>query len=459
MFEKDRTKPNDHFAATFGTLVKIELDRQDQNTENTRILPLKGRVIGRKNGPKGDMFIVKLTNGYNIMIEKSGIRSWEVLDDPLTGSVMQPEERTEQEQTPFSFIGTGGTIASMVDYRTGAVHPARYPTELRRQIGKVLGLSTFKFRSLSSVLSEDITPSDWCDIGKAVVDEFDDGSKGVIITHGTDTLAWTSCALSFLLGRVPGPVVLVGAQRSSDRPSSDSHMNLRHATTVAGSGKINEVCVVMHGGLSDDISLVHRGTWIRKMHSTRRDAFRSINGPPIGMVHHDMLKINVDLELNPRSESARINGGFDDRVLMVHAQPGLDSEILHILSKKCDILIIAGTGMGHIRSDLIQKIREIVSSGKPVVMTTTCIDGMVDMNVYSTGKDLLDAGAIPAWGLHPDAALIKSMFILHRLKTGNGLEIGQFKKEFLTDICGETVIRSNPFHYMMGDRSYGYQGD
>jgi glutamyl-tRNA(Gln) amidotransferase subunit D len=184
-------------------------------------------------------------------------------------------------------IGTGGTIASYVDYRTGAVHPALTAQDLIFSVPELTDICNVKAKVLFSVLSENMQVEYWQKLAKEVANELNNGAKGVIIPHGTDTLGYTSSALSFMLQDLNGAVILVGSQRSSDRPSSDANINLIASAKLIAESDLGEVVVVMHGETSDSYCTIHRGTRVRKMHSSRRDAFKSINEGPIGKIMAD----------------------------------------------------------------------------------------------------------------------------------------------------------------------------
>lgn len=126
-------------------------------------------------------------------------------------------------------------------------------------------------------------PKHWIKIAHEVAKSLNSGDSGVVVAHGTDTMGYTAAALSFMLRDLGKPVILVGAQRSSDRPSSDAAMNLICSVRMSTSD-VAEVMVVMHGETGDTYCLAHRGTKVRKMHTSRRDAFRSINDVPIAKV-------------------------------------------------------------------------------------------------------------------------------------------------------------------------------
>ncbi|RMF90296.1 MAG: Glu-tRNA(Gln) amidotransferase GatDE subunit D, partial [Methanobacteriota archaeon] len=250
---------------------------------------LEGLLMPRPELADEGHIVLKLDSGYNIGVSVERIGALEL----VSKAGRQPAQREEDEppQDPslpsVTILGTGGTIASKIDYRTGAVAPAFSAAELHEAIPELSETANIRTRMLFNILSENMEPEKWLAIAKAAAEELNSGADGVVIAHGTDTLGYTSAALSFMLQGLEKPVVLVGSQRSSDRPSSDSAVNLIAAVKTAVADAAG-VFVVMHGSMSDDYCLIHRGTRVRKMHSSRRDAFRSINTLPVGRVAEEV---------------------------------------------------------------------------------------------------------------------------------------------------------------------------
>ncbi|MEA2054753.1 MAG: Glu-tRNA(Gln) amidotransferase subunit GatD [Candidatus Thermoplasmatota archaeon] len=386
-----------------------------------------------------DMLIIKLENGYNI-----GIR----IDDNCRVKLIEKrkERRKKKRVVPFdksrpsiTLLGTGGTIASYVDYTTGAVHPASTSEELAFSVPEIFDVCNVSAKIIFQRLSEDIAPHDWEKIAREVAEELNKGAEGIIITHGTDTMGYTSAALSFLLKNLSGPVVLVGSQRSSDRPSSDAFQNLLAAAKVAVSD-IGEVVIVMHGTPSPGYCPIYRGTKVRKMHSSRRDAFRSINENPIGF---------VDDELHLVTSYRKKSGGktvadtsLNTNVSLVYFHPGLSEDDFRKMTEGKDGVVIAGTGLGHVSGNLIPIIEELVGKGIPVVMTTQCIWGRVNMNVYATGRKLIQAGVISGEDMLPETALVKTMWVLANFE-GDDIK-KMMKKNIAGEISRRTIYESYP---------------
>jgi glutamyl-tRNA(Gln) amidotransferase subunit D len=248
-------------------------------------------------------------------------------------------------------------------------------------------------------------------MARAVKRHFDEGVDGVVIGHGTDTMGYTAAGLSFMLPELKGPVVLVGSQRSSDRPSSDSVDNLRDACTVATSD-LGEVVVLMHGDHSDESGTIHRGTRVRKLHTSARSAFKSVNAEPLGTVAKGEVTWTQDHR--PRATGTVLDDRVEDRVALIYAYPGIDGDLIgHALDRNQGV-VIAGTGLGHIAMRTAEVIGNAVEAGKVVVMTSQCLWGSVNMNVYSNGRDMLSTGVVPAGDTLPETAFAKLCCLLGR---------------------------------------------
>ena len=252
----------------------------------------------------------------------------------------------------------------------------------------------------------------WIKLANTVAQEVESGAEGVIITHGTDTMMYTAAALSFMI-KTPVPVVLVGSQRSSDRPSSDASMNAVCAASVAISD-IAEVTVVMHGSTSDDFCTIHRGTRVRKMHTSRRDAFQSINQPPLGKVDYLSRKVEAFRPHRHRGEAALdLQARMEDRCALVKYTPGSSPDILdYYIDKGYKGIVLEGTGLGHVASDWIEGIKRATEDDVPVVVASQCLRGRICDRVYDTGRDMLQAGAIEGGDMLPEVALVKMMWLL-----------------------------------------------
>jgi len=388
-----------------GDLVEIEVDDEK----------IKGVLMPHHEFSDKNIIIVKLSNGYNIGIDGRKDIKIRVLEKKKKKAVKKKVIPFDPAKPTVSVIGTGGTIACYVDYRTGAVHPATSAEDLAFSVPEIFDICNVKAKVAFQMLSENLKVSHWQTLAREVANAFNNERvSGVVIPHGTDTMGYTSAALSFMLKNLSGPVVLVGAQRSSDRPSSDAAQNLLSAVTVAAKSDLGEVVVVMHGEISDTFTYIHRGTRVRKMHTSRRDAFKTINEKPLGKIEYGRIELTGGYR-GKTSGKVVVDDKMDDDVALVYFYPGMKEQDLP--DKKG--LVIMGTGLGHISTDLIKRIRELIDNGSVIVMTSQCIFGRVNMRVYSNGRELLKAGVISGEDMLPEVAYVKLMWALAHAKDRN----------------------------------------
>lgn len=366
------------------------------------------------------------------------------------------EESKEHLQLPLlSILSTGGTIASKVDYRTGAVSPQFSTDDILETIPELSKIAKIRGQVVYSILSENMRAEYWQKLAAEVYNEIKDGADGIIITHGTDTMGYTAAALSFML-QTPVPVVLVGSQRSSDRPSSDAAMNAICAAKVAACSEIAEVVVVMHQSTADDFCLIHRGTNVRKMHTSARAAFLSIGGPPIGKIYYDPTDIGqMRLELEPEPEFSssgkykrrgvcelELRDRFEDKCTLIKFYPGADPTILDFFVEQgYRGIVLEGTGLGHVSAEWIPSVARAIKQGIPVVMTSQCLYGTICDRVYDTGRDLLRAGIIEGGDMLPETALVKLMWVLGQTSRSDIAEVRRLmQKNIAGEIKGRRVV-------------------
>jgi glutamyl-tRNA(Gln) amidotransferase subunit D len=398
-----------------------------------------------------DVLTLKLGSGYNVGVKPASVR----LVRKVPARARAPKAQLRAEGKPrVSILATGGTIASYVDYRTGAVTPVTTPEELASAVPEIVHTADLRTRIVFSMFSEDLQPEHWRKLAREVKAEFDAGARGVVVTHGTDTLQFTAAALSFFLHDLPGPVVIVGAQRSSDRPSSDASSNLHAAVAVAATTPLGEVVVVMHEGTADGRCAIHRGTRVRKMHTSRRDAFQSVNALPLGHVdvppaggaegteaptnRSSSRAPKVALTQPYRAGSAgpvRVDDALNERVAMIQSYPGLWPD--HIESVVLDGVVLVGTGLGHVAKRTFPALEKLHKEGKFVFMASQCLHGRVNMNVYSTGRDLQRLGVVPCDDMLPEVAYVKAMWAL-----AHGKDRDDVVRLFTTPLAGEIDPRS-----------------
>jgi glutamyl-tRNA(Gln) amidotransferase subunit D len=239
-------------------------------------------------------------------------------------------------------------------------------------------------------------------------------------------------------------VVLVGSQRSSDRPSSDAALNLISAVRVAAASDLAEVAVVMHGSTEDDFCLVHRGTRVRKCHTSRRDAFHSINEPPLALVRGSEIQyLRDDYRRSSGEGRVRVDARFDPRVVLIKATPGASSDLIRAaVDRGYHGIVLEGTGLGHAPHSMFDGIKLAVEQGIPVVMTSQCLWGRVNMNVYSTGRDLLNLGVIPCEDILPETAYVKLMWVLGHTRRPE--RVADLMRQ---NLAGEISERTRPDAY------------
>ena len=378
-----------------------------------------GRLMPHHDFSAPDVLILKMKSGYNIGIRVLGDSEIEVIERPSIVAVKREETKAREGLPNFTLVSTGGTIASFVDYRTGAVRPAMSASELVDAVPELRDIANIKARVLFSIFSENMNVSHWQELADVVAEEINSGADAVIIPHGTDTMGYTAAALSFMLGDVPRPVVLVGAQRSSDRPSSDASSNMMACARFCAEGKAAGVFVVMHEALGDDLFSVHIGSRVRKMHTSRRDSFKSVNVPPAATVRKDG-SVEYRGELRPPSKGkAAARTAMDERTVLLQYYPGMDPKVFGPVIMGSRGVVIAGTGLGHVGEPMCGVLKEACEKGIVVVMTSQCLGGTTNMNVYDTGRDLISAGVISAGDMLPEVAYVKLMWALANSKSAD----------------------------------------
>jgi glutamyl-tRNA(Gln) amidotransferase subunit D len=419
-----------------GDRVRLELRRPEgQETVEGLLMP-RYRTRNEEN-----YIVLKLPSGYNVGVRIDAATKISILGKGQAPQFIRPAPPVQKPNLPkVSIVSTGGTIASKVDYRTGAVKPALDAEDLYSVVPELADLAEIQANILFSLFSENIGPQQWAKIAECVADQARKGADGVVIAHGTDTLAYTAAALSFAFTVLPIPVVFVGSQRSSDRPSSDAASNLIAATSVAGQAPFAEVVVAMHDWISDEKVAVHRGTKVRKCHTSRRDAFRSVNDQPIA--HYDLVHRTLELDggsYRPRRKESTpvLQPEFDPNVALIKFYPGISVGIIDwATATGFRGLVLEGTGLGHVGDALFSSIERAVNNGVVVGMSSQCIWGRVHMNVYSTGRDLLRIGVLPLGDMLAETALVKMMWAF-----GHEKDPERVRKIMLTNIAGELSDR------------------
>jgi glutamyl-tRNA(Gln) amidotransferase subunit D len=391
-----------------------------------------------------DVLMLKLENGYNVGIKLDKSVKVKKVGHESLGKFPEAKYKRDKKLPTISLITTGGTITTKVDYKTGAVHSLSKPEELLFNIPELSRVANLNIISPFTVMSEDITSKEWSKLAEVVVKELNKKDvSGVIVTHGTDALHFTSAVLSFMIKDLNKPVALIGGQRSSDRGSFDGAMNLVCAAHYCLSD-IAEVSVVMHGESSDSYSLANPGTKVRKMHTSSRDAFRPINTLPLAKIYSDG-KLEILKKYNKRlSGKATLSNKFESKVALIKAHPGASPDIIeHYIKNKYKGLVVEAMGLGHVPTSTLNKkdswlpaIKKAVKSGLVVCFAPQCLYGRLDPHVYRNLRLMLDAGVIYLEDTLPETAYVKLSWALANTK--------DVKKTMTSNLVGEISKRIEP---------------
>jgi glutamyl-tRNA(Gln) amidotransferase subunit D len=380
-----------------------------------------GIVMPRYEFSDDEHIVLKLKSGYNVGLEINKIKEVEVESSSSVKKETISQPRINPNLPKILLISTGGTIASKIDYRTGGVTPILTAAELNASVPEISEIANIETEVLFSEYSENLLPEHWKRIAEKINSYTNSEYKGIIVAHGTDTMQYTASALSFALAGIPIPVALVGSQRSSDRPSSDAATNLIAATKFLIQCNVGGIYVVMHNTTSDNEIACHWGTRVRKNHTSKRNAFQTIGGDPVFLVKQNSIEKNQQFNYAKKDYVPRIN--FDTRVSLVKYYPGLDPKIIdHIIKDGYKAIIFEGTGLGHIGKVMYEAVTKAKKKGLFIGMTSQCIDGMVRMTVYESGRDLLSLGVIPLANMIPETALVKAMWALGNSKNPQEME-------------------------------------
>jgi len=381
----------------------------------TRVI-YEGTLLESPETEKG-VVLLKLGSGYNIGFNKKEVLEIKVLEKGEE-KVSALEVKRQADEPKIAMIITGGTIAARLDSRTGGVAPLTTPQDLFKFYPEA-----FKKVNVKEVIvpfmkaSEDMDFKDWQKIAKTAKKLLDRADiQGIIITHGTDFLHYTSAALSFFLRDLNKPVVLTYSQRSIDRASSDANLNLQ-CSALAAISDMAEVMLVGHSSSNDDYCYAMPGTKVRKLHTSRRDAFKVVNAKPFVKIFPD--KIEVLSEYNRRTNSkVKLDAKFEEKVALVKVYPGQDSGILdYYLKKKYKGIVLELSGLGHAptkraRNSWTKKLKEVQGKGIIVCATAQCINGRLDPLVYSNGRETLGTGVIYLEDMLAETALVKLGWVL-----------------------------------------------
>ncbi len=404
----------------------IRVDAKDNEFEG--ILMPRPEILDK------DVTIIKLDNGYNIGIDNKKIKKIELIEkyNPKTPAKTRLKEKKGLPN--ITIISAGGTISSKIDYRTGGVYADYTAEDFVSMMPELAEIANLKAKKIMSIMSEDMTPKEWRLLAIEIEKELNSGADGVVVTQGTDTLHYTSAALSFMLKDASKPVVLTAAQRSIDRGSSDAFMNIICAVRAAASD-IAEVSTCMHGTTNDDYCLLVKGTKARKMHTSRRDAFRPIDDLPIAKIHEDgKIKILDDRYKKRSDTKTKADTRFQEKIAILHVYPGMDPSLLDNY-KDYKGIVIAATGLGNLPQTLFKKIKGL---DIPIIIAPQTIYGRVHPLVYTNLRELsIKLDCIFAEDMTSETAYVKLGHVL-----GHESDIKKIKEQMQTNITGEITERS-----------------
>ncbi len=414
------------FNFNFGDMVKIRLAREE----------VEGIVLESYDK---DVVLLKLKSGYNIGIPKENILDLDIIEEFKEKIKGENAVVSKSKDKPsIGLVITGGTIAAKLDSRTGGVSWLTDINEFAKFYPKVFEKANVKKISVPfMVASENMTSEHWITIAEHVKEMLNDPEiKGVIVTHGTDTLHYTSSALSFFLRDLKKPVVLTFSQRSIDRASSDAELNLECAVEMALSN-CAEVMLVGHATENDDYCLALRGTKVRKMHSSRRDTFKAINCEPIAKIFSS--KIEFFSKYNACSDGlTKLDAQYSDKVGLIHYYPGQDPSILdYYLVQGYKGIVVAATGFGHVATgdvdhSWIPTLKRMIKQGVVICFAPQTFYGRLNSKVYSPGRELENLGVIYLDDMLPETALVKLGWVLGH-KNWKGL----VREKMLENVSGE----------------------
>ena len=421
----------------FGDIVKVYTDEQ----------AYEGILMPRPEIFEKDHTIIKLENGYNIGIDNKKIKKVEVIKK----YEKKKEEKikiTHKKGLPtVAILSFGGTISSRVDYKTGGVYADYTAEDFVEMLPELKNVANLKAEKVMGIMSEDMAPYEWSLMAKHIARELNDEKVyGVVVTQGTDTLHFSTAAMSFFLRNLNKPVVFTAAQRSIDRGSSDAFSNLLCAVHAASKFDGAAVVTCLHGTSDDNYCILNRGTKVRKMHTSRRDAFRPINELPLAKVYEDgNIEILNNNYKKRNTNKVEVVDKFEEKTALVYIYPGMNPDILDYYRKeKYKGVVIAATALGHVptinpKYSLLKKLKELIDNGVPVVIASQTIYGRVHPYVYTNLRKLsVELSCIFAEDMLPETAYVKLGWVLAQAH-----DIEEVKEMMLRNYAGEISERTD----------------
>ncbi len=367
---------------------------------------------------------IKLDNGYNVGVDKKNIKKIEKIKGEEKIEIKYRKKFIKKKGLPnITILHTGGTIASKVDYSTGGVFASFGVDDFIGMFPEIKNIANISSNLISNMMSEDMRFSHYKKMAEAMVREIKNDADGIIIGHGTDTMAVTSAALSFVFENLPIPVILVGSQRSSDRGSSDSAINLICAAEFIAKTDFCGVAICMHESSDDKSCLIMPACKTRKMHTSRRDAFKVINDKPIARVDYKTRKIEFFKKYAKKADKLIVKDKFEDKVSIIKTYPNMLPDLIEVLiNKKYKGLVLEATGIGQAPTNIKENIpnynalKKFIDSGGVVVLTSQCIFGKVHSDIYTNCRRLEDIGVIFGEDMLTETAFVKLSWLLGNYK-------------------------------------------
>ena len=386
-----------------------------------------------------EIILLKLETGYNIGIREENILNLQVLEKGKEAKKKEFKLEQKKELPNIAMIITGGTISARLDPKTGGVIPtdAEEILTLSPEISRICNI--VKIEKPFMKWSENMAFDDWKNLAESCEKLLNDCSiKGIVITHGTDFLHYTSAALSFFLRNLNKPVALTYSQRSIDRGSTDASLNLVCAAKFAVSD-IAEVAIVGHENLNDEFCLAMPGTKVRKLHTSRRDAFKIVNSEPFARISKKDFKILRDFNARNNNGRAELDNVASEKVALIQIYPGQSPEILEWYASqgyKGIILEVAGIGQvpgkNATNENWLPKIKKIIEKGVIICATAQTIFGELNPKVYENGRELEKTGIIFLKDMLSETAFVKLAWVLGHKKWQ-----GKEKEKMLENFSGE----------------------
>ncbi|PSH00735.1 MAG: Glu-tRNA(Gln) amidotransferase GatDE subunit D [Nanohaloarchaea archaeon SW_7_46_7] len=410
--------------------------------DRIKVKDREGRLMPKPDTGDSEIINLKLDSGYNVGLEPEKV---ELVEKKESEGLKRPEVTHNEDNPDVLILHTGGTIASRVSYKEGGVKPAFEPEDLVQMYPELDEEVNIHSEVIAQMLSEDMEPGHWQEIAEKI-DEVQGEYDGIIVGHGTDTMSYTGAALTLMLQGLDTGVMLVGSQRSSDRPSSDASMNVYCASKFLTETEFSGIGICMHETSSDNWCNILPAAKARKMHTSRRNAFSQINAEKIGRINYKSGEIQKNFE--KEEEEYELRPELDDKVGMLRIRPGMrPEEVDFLIEQDYNGVVIEGTGLGHMpvnafddktqhHDRILEKLSELAEDAV-VVMSSQCLNGRVDMNVYSAGIKIQEAGVISAQDMHPELAYVKLMWSL-----GQASDKEEAEQIFQENYSGEISKRS-----------------